>query len=194
MRRADSLEKTLMLGKIESRRRRGRQRMRWLDGITASRTWVWVDSGSWWWTQRPGMWQLMGSQRVRHDWATELNWIERGWASSNQLKTLRAKTEVSWRSSVLRLQHVNPAWVSSLQDCLADCLCPTIVSQFLKISLSPCIHTHTHFLLFLLLWRMLTNTNGSNFCCCYIKASFWHAKKCPGFGSRRYRFKLISAL
>ena len=36
MRRADSLEKTLMLGKIEGRRRRGRQRMRWLDGITAS--------------------------------------------------------------------------------------------------------------------------------------------------------------
>ena len=36
MRRADSLEKTLMLGKIESRRRRGRQRMRWLDGITDS--------------------------------------------------------------------------------------------------------------------------------------------------------------
>ena len=37
-------------------------------------TWVWVDSGSWWWTGRPGMLQFMGSQRVRHDWATELNW------------------------------------------------------------------------------------------------------------------------
>ena len=46
MRRTDSLEKTLMLGKIEGRRRRGRQRMRWLDGITDS-TWVWVGSGSW---------------------------------------------------------------------------------------------------------------------------------------------------
>jgi len=35
---------------------------------------VWVNSGSWWWTGRPGVLWLMGSQRVRHDWATELNW------------------------------------------------------------------------------------------------------------------------
>ena len=39
-------------------------------------TWVWVDSGSWWWTGRPGVLGFMGSQRVRHDWATELNWTE----------------------------------------------------------------------------------------------------------------------
>ena len=38
-------------------------------------TWVWVDSGSWWWTGRPGVLQFMGSQRVGHDWATELKWI-----------------------------------------------------------------------------------------------------------------------
>ena len=37
-------------------------------------TWVWVNSGSWWWTGRPGMLQFMGSQRVGHDWVTELNW------------------------------------------------------------------------------------------------------------------------
>ena len=37
-------------------------------------TWIWVDSGSWWWPVRTGMLQSMGSQRVRHDWATELNW------------------------------------------------------------------------------------------------------------------------
>ena len=36
----------------------------------------WVDSGSWWWTERPGVLQFMGLQRVRHDWATELNWVE----------------------------------------------------------------------------------------------------------------------
>ena len=37
-------------------------------------TWVWVNSGSWWWTRRPGVLHFMGLQRVGHDWATELNW------------------------------------------------------------------------------------------------------------------------
>ena len=38
--------------------------------------WVWVNSGSWWWTGRPGLLRFMGAQRVGHDWATELNWTE----------------------------------------------------------------------------------------------------------------------
>ena len=117
MRRVDSLQKTSMLGVIGGRRSRGRQRIRWLDGITDSMdmvrvdsntlatwckelthwkrpwcwerlkvgregdnrgwdgwmasltqwTWVWVNSGSWWWTGRPGMLWFMGWQRVRHD-------------------------------------------------------------------------------------------------------------------------------
>ena len=72
--RTDSFEKTLMLRKIEGGRRRGWQRMRWLDGITQW-TWVWVNSRNWW-TGRPGMLQSMGLQRVGQDWATELNWTE----------------------------------------------------------------------------------------------------------------------
>ena len=47
------------------------------DGWMASRTrwtWVWVNSRRWWWTGRPGVLWFMGSQRVRHDWATELSW------------------------------------------------------------------------------------------------------------------------
>ena len=74
MQRADSLEKTPMLGGIGGRRRRGQQRMRQLDGITNSWTWGWVNSGSWWWTGRPGRLWFMESQRVGHHWATELNW------------------------------------------------------------------------------------------------------------------------
>ena len=46
----------------------------WMASLT-QQTWVWVNSRSWWWTGRPGVLQSMGSQRVRYDWVTELNWI-----------------------------------------------------------------------------------------------------------------------
>ena len=46
----------------------------WMASPTRQ-TWVWVNFGCWWWTGRPGVLQSMGSQRVRHDWATQLNWI-----------------------------------------------------------------------------------------------------------------------
>ena len=45
----------------------------WMASLTRW-TWVWMDSGSWWWTGKPGVLRFMGLQRVRHDWATELNW------------------------------------------------------------------------------------------------------------------------
>ena len=62
MQRDDSFEKTLMLGKSEGRRWRGRQRMRCLDGITYSMDMSWSKLREWWWTGRPGMRQSMGSQ------------------------------------------------------------------------------------------------------------------------------------
>ena len=71
MRRIDSLEKTLMLGKTDHRRRRERQRMRWLDGIMTKWARVWVNSGREWRTGKPGVLQSTGSQRVGRDLATK---------------------------------------------------------------------------------------------------------------------------
>ena len=73
--RTHLLEKTLMLGKIEGRRRRGQQSMRWLDDITDSMDMIWASSGSWWWTGKPVVLKSMGLQRVGHDWVTELKWL-----------------------------------------------------------------------------------------------------------------------
>ena len=73
MRRTDSFQKTLMLGKIEGWRRRGRQMMRWLDGITNLMDMSLSKLWNWWWTEKPGVLQSMGSQRVGHNWVTELS-------------------------------------------------------------------------------------------------------------------------
>ena len=74
--RTDSLEKSLMLEKMKAG---GEGDDRGWAGWMASPTqwtWVWVNSGSWWWTGRPGVLQSMGLQRVEHNWATKLNWTE----------------------------------------------------------------------------------------------------------------------
>ena len=68
------------------------------DGWMASSiqwTWVWVDSGSWWWTGRSGMLQSMGSQRIRHDWATKLNW------------TLYSQGTCTWVSVLRLMVHIH---------------------------------------------------------------------------------------
>ena len=89
MRRADSFERPWCWERL----RAGEGDDRGWDGWMASPTqwaWVWVDSGSWWWTGRPGVLWFMGSQRVEHDWVTELNWLISIWDETlwKHVKTL----------------------------------------------------------------------------------------------------------
>ena len=63
-------------------------------------TWVWVNSGSWWWTGRPGILRFMGSQRVGHDWVTELNW--KGFPDSSVGKRIHLQCRRPWFDSWVR--------------------------------------------------------------------------------------------
>ena len=90
MRRAGSFEKTLMLGKIEGRRRRGWQRMSWLDGITDLIGMILGELRELVMDREAWHAVVHGVERVRHDWATELNWTE----LSNQHITEKIKKDI----------------------------------------------------------------------------------------------------
>ena len=89
--RVDSFEKTPMLGKIDGRRRRGQQRMRWLDGIQSLGKFreLVMDREAW----RAA---ILGSQRVGYDWSTELNWRWDGWIESSTQWTWVWMNSGSW--------------------------------------------------------------------------------------------------
>ena len=72
-------------------------------------TWVWVNSGSWWWTERPGVLQSMGLQRVGHDWATEMNWAVT--PSSRGSSQPRDQTQVSHIASSFTKLFIPKNWV-----------------------------------------------------------------------------------
>ena len=92
----------IFLLQIEGRRRRGRQRMRWLDGITNQWTWVWANSGSWWWTGRPHAVQGVAKIRTRmSDW-TELSWVIVYMKERSRRNVENVKRKNSW-ATMLRL-------------------------------------------------------------------------------------------
>ena len=94
------------------------------DGWMASPNWwawVWVNSGSWWWTGRPGVLQSMGSQRVRHDWVTEQKW--------------------TWTEALAGCQYIFQnikvaICMSSLENCLFSSLAHFLISSFIFLELN----------------------------------------------------------
>ena len=85
---------------------------RWLDGWMASPTrcaWVWVDSRRLWWTGRPGVLRFIGSQRIGHDWATELNWTELNWTWVHKMNGEKTDSINQWlRRYAPSLEHSHP--------------------------------------------------------------------------------------
>ena len=77
-------------------------------------TWVWVNSGRWWWTGRPGVLQFMGLQKVGHDWATELNWrmeqAMQGWGGGVMWAWCFLQTQTSPNSAHSQLYTVVLYW------------------------------------------------------------------------------------
>ena len=134
--RTDSLEKTLMLGKMKA----GREEVnRGWDGWIASPTgwtWVWVSSRSWWWRGKPGMLQSMGSQRVGHDWATELNWMTHSHMVSR--KWLQEYYESSLLTS-LTLRNVFKSYFVYIKliHCFPDVRTPSSIEVWNIFSLHP---------------------------------------------------------
>ena len=115
MLRTDSLEKTLMLEKIEDGRRRDWQRMTWLDGITDL-----MDTNFcklWgWWAGRPGVLQSMGSQRVGHDWITKLKqmFLENHLSFKWEFTTEQWFLYLEWEQLITKEENGNIGWTLNL--------------------------------------------------------------------------------
>jgi len=105
----------------------------WMASLTQW-TWIWVDSGIWCWTGRPGVLRFMGLQRVRHDWVTELNWTISPYSSSVRRKTYRKITKIVQIfftqlllllvscMHVCMLSHFSRVWLFVISVCVSVCV------------------------------------------------------------------------
>ena len=136
----------------------------WMASLSR-KTWVWVNSGSWWWAGWPGVLWLMGLQRVRHEWRTELNWTEYFWEHWNEALTLQGPERLCVTMSpsfkLLRFSPVAtmktvhmPGYNNSLQSPFWSLSNLSLLSQFFWSTGSVCCNTimrkcHTLWRLFL---------------------------------------------
>ena len=109
--RTDSLKKTLMLERLKVGGEGDDKRWDGWMALPTWLTWVWVGSGSWWWTGKPGVLQSMESQRVRHDWVTELDW-------TSHLKAIWRPLKHSGKLSLPCQQPV--AWLPDCYSAIAE--------------------------------------------------------------------------
>ena len=101
---------------IKSRQQRKQRKGGWhhqLDG-----RWVWASSRSWWWTEKPGVLQSMGSQRVGHDWPTDLNWTERKTNDKKKKKKLRISIWKNKDTSMTILLSLHKLWQNNITSTL----------------------------------------------------------------------------
>ena len=104
-------------------------------------TWVWVNSGRWWWTGRPGMLRFMGLQRVRHDWANELNWTE-----------LKANNGNHYEIQSFHLNRVMAKKEVIVMEVL-ECVC-------MYTCLPPPPHTHMHMHMYTHMYTLILSTEN----------------------------------
>ena len=113
------------------------------DGRMASLTrwtWVWVNSGSWWWTGRPGVLRFMGSQRVRLNWATELNWTDRAGSQPRGGKG-KSKRVIPWLSACSGTSYFSCSFLAN-----APCItCPQTFCLKLHLNSQKLLRTCKEF-------------------------------------------------
>ena len=128
-------------------------------------TWVWVNSGRWWWTGRPGVLRFMGSQRVGHDWATELNWMVSHLGECSSIQLMLSHVQFSY-ASLARILQKGCAFLSALNQCTNKTGCvlrlvmlPWKSAGFLYCNASPSLFVINTLGEMLLEWYSVSHQN-----------------------------------